>query len=174
MRPWSQPVPPCIAPIWKASKADTFWTPGRSCRAPTRGAAWSSPTGAATGSGWAWPKGSPATAATTGHIAGESIPRYTRDAWLGELHKLGVEMIPLVRLFGLDGDTAFFQHMASGEPVICEEVDTLIVSQGHEPVVTLERELQEMAVECRIIGDCLAPRTAEEAVLEGLEAATAL
>ena len=112
--------------------------------------------------------------ASTGHIAGESIPRYTRDAWLGELHKLGVEMIPLVRLFGLDGDTAFFQHMASGEPVICEEVDTLIVSQGHEPVVTLERELQEMAVECRIIGDCLAPRTAEEAVLEGLEAATAL
>ena len=37
---------------------------------------------------------------STGHIAGESIPRYTRDIWLGTMHTLGVEMIPLARLYG--------------------------------------------------------------------------
>ena len=30
---------------------------------------------------------------STGHVAGETIPRYMRDLWLGELHKLGVELI---------------------------------------------------------------------------------
>ncbi len=112
--------------------------------------------------------------ASTGHVAGETIPRYTRDVWLGTLHSLGVEMIPLVRLFGADSTTAFFQHMASGEPVICDNVDTLIAAQGHEPVTTLERELEDWQGDVHVIGDCLAPRTAEEAIVEGLEAAQAL
>jgi 2,4-dienoyl-CoA reductase-like NADH-dependent reductase (Old Yellow Enzyme family) len=108
--------------------------------------------------------------ASTGHVAGETIPRYMRDVWLGELHKLGVELIPLVRLFGADKDTAYFQHIASGEPVILEEVDTLVTSLGHAPVTDLEEELLSWAGDIYVIGDCLAPRTAEEAVLEGLEA----
>jgi NADPH-dependent 2,4-dienoyl-CoA reductase/sulfur reductase-like enzyme len=112
--------------------------------------------------------------ASTGHVAGESIPRYTRDVWLGTLHRLGVEMIPLVRLYGVDGGTAFFQHMASGEPVILDEVDTLIVAQGHQPVTKLENELRDWPGEKHVIGDGLAPRTAEEAIVEGLEAASAL
>ena len=112
--------------------------------------------------------------ASTGHVAGESIPRYTRDVWLGTLHRLGVEMIPLVRLYGADGDSAFFQHMASGEAVVCEEVDTLVVAQGHRPVNVLEGELDGWAGEFHVIGDALAPRTAEEAIIEGLEVATAL
>ena len=111
---------------------------------------------------------------STGHIAGETIPRYTRDVWLGTMHKLGVEMIPLARLFGADADSAYFQHMASGEAVICDEVDTLVVAQGQVPVTTLEQELDGWSGECHVIGDCLAARTAEEAVLEGLEAGCAL
>lgn len=109
--------------------------------------------------------------ASTGHVAGETIPRYTRDVWLGELHKLGVEMIPLVRFFGADAGTAYFQHMTSGAPVICEDVDSLILSQGHVAVTDLEDALEGWGGEVHLIGDCLAPRTAEEAVLEGLEAA---
>ncbi|MBC6440596.1 MAG: FAD-dependent oxidoreductase [Rhodospirillales bacterium] len=111
---------------------------------------------------------------STGHIAGESIPRYTRDIWLGTMHSLGVEMIPLARLHGADSDSAYFQHMASGEAVICEEVDTLVVSQGHAPVTGLEQALEDWTGEVHVIGDCLAPRTAEEAVLEGLEAGVAI
>ena len=111
---------------------------------------------------------------STGHVAGETIPRYMRDLWLGELHKLGVELIPMARLFGADADSAYFQHIASGEPLICEGVDTLVTSMGHVAVDSLERELEGWEGEVRLIGDCLAPRTAEEAVLEGLEAAASL
>jgi NADPH-dependent 2,4-dienoyl-CoA reductase/sulfur reductase-like enzyme len=109
-----------------------------------------------------------------GNMAGETIQQYVRNAWTGVLHKLGVEIIPLARLFGVDGETAYFQHMTSGEPVICEGVDTLVLALGHERVADLETELEDWAGEVRLVGDCLAPRTAEEAVLEGLKVGSAV
>ena len=109
--------------------------------------------------------------ASTGHVAGETIPRYMRDLWLGDMHKLGVELVPLARLFGVDGDTVYFQHVASGDPIIMEGIDTVVLSQGHDPLSALEQALEGWPGEVLLVGDCLAPRTAEEAVLEGLEAA---
>ena len=94
-----------------------------------------------------------------------------RDLWLGDMHKLGVELVPLARLFGVDGDTVYFQHVASGEPIIMEGIDTVVLSQGHDPLSALEKALDGWPGEVFLVGDCLAPRTAEEAVLEGLEAA---
>ncbi|MEM7506725.1 MAG: FAD-dependent oxidoreductase [Pseudomonadota bacterium] len=110
---------------------------------------------------------------STGHVAGESIPRYMRDLWLGEMHKLGVELIPMARLFGVDEDSVYFQHIASHEPVICEEVDTVVLAQGHRPATELEESLAGWSGKVHVIGDALAARTAEEAVLEGLEAGAA-
>lgn len=110
---------------------------------------------------------------STGHVAGEMIPRYMRDLWLGEMHKLGVEMIPMARLFGVDEDCVYFQHIASSEPVICEDVDTVVLAQGSRPVTVLEDSLQGWSGTLHVIGDALAARTAEEAVLEGLEAGAA-
>lgn len=112
--------------------------------------------------------------AVAGLHAGQSIPFYVRDHWNGTLHKLGVEVIPYARIYGLDGDTAYFQHIASGEPLIFEGVDTLVLAQGHQPVAELETELAGLPVPLHLVGDCLAPRSAEEAVLEGLRVATAL
>lgn len=110
---------------------------------------------------------------STGHVAGEMIPRYMRDLWLGEMHKLGVELIPMARLFGVDEDSVYFQHIASYEPVICEDVDTVILAQGSRPVTELETSLEGWSGTVHVIGDALAARTAEEAVLEGLEAGAA-
>lgn len=110
---------------------------------------------------------------STGHVAGEMIPRYMRDLWLGEMHKLGVGLIPMARLFGVDEDTVYFQHIASYEPVICEDVDTVILAQGSRPVTELETSLEGWQGTVHVIGDALAARTAEEAVLEGLEAGAA-
>jgi len=107
--------------------------------------------------------------ASTGHVAGESIPRYMRDLWLGEMHKLGVELIPMARLFGVDEEAAYFQHIASDEPIILEDVDTVVLSLGHDPVTNLENELQDWTGEVHLVGDCLAARTAEEAVAEGMK-----
>jgi len=108
--------------------------------------------------------------AVNGITAGHMIPQYVRDNWLGDLHHLGVEIIPYVRLYGVDSDTVYLQNTTSGEAVLCEGVDTLVCALGHHPVTDLETELAGWPGDVHVIGDCLAPRTAEEAVLEGLRA----
>jgi hypothetical protein len=42
------------------------------------------------------------------------------------------------------------------------------------PVDSLESDLQSLGLEMHLIGDCLSPRTAEEAVLEGFRVAVEL
>jgi hypothetical protein len=103
-----------------------------------------------------------------GEMAGQNMQKYLRWHWAGELHKLGIEVISYARLFGADGDTAYFQHTTSGEAIVCEDMDTLVIAQGHQSVVTLEQELAGTDVEIHLAGDCLSPRSAEEAVYEGL------
>jgi len=117
--------------------------------------------------------------AVDGYMAGQRIHQYVRDHWAGVIHDLGVEVIPYARLFGVDGNTVYLQHATSGSAMIYEDVDTLIASLGHERAATLEDSLAGLSVgglplETHVIGDCLTPRTAEEAVLEGLKVAAAL
>jgi 2,4-dienoyl-CoA reductase-like NADH-dependent reductase (Old Yellow Enzyme family) len=106
-----------------------------------------------------------------GEMAGQNLQKYLRWHWSGELHKLGVEVIPYARFFGADEDTAYFQHTTSGEPIICENMDTLVIAQGHQSDTTLEQELAAIEIEIHLAGDCLSPRSAEEAVYEGMLAA---
>jgi 2,4-dienoyl-CoA reductase-like NADH-dependent reductase (Old Yellow Enzyme family) len=112
--------------------------------------------------------------AVNGYMPGQRIQQYVRDQWNGTLHKLGVEIIPYARLYGADGDTVYLQHMTSGEAIVCEGVDTLVLALGHEQESSLSEALDGWPGEIHRIGDCVAPRTAEEAVLEGLKAASAL
>jgi len=112
--------------------------------------------------------------AVNGTTPGESIQQYVATHWIGTLDKLGVEIIPYSRLYGVDANTVYLQHTASGEAVLCEGVDTLVTALGHEPDMTLENTLQDFDGEVHVIGDCLGPRTVEEAVLEGLKAGVAV
>ena len=112
--------------------------------------------------------------AVNGTCAGQELQMYLRDLWAGRLHKLGVEVIPYAQLYGADADTAYLLHSASQEPILCEDVDTVVLALGHQPVVALEEELAGLAIPLHLAGDCLAPRSAEEAVFEGLEAGLAV
>ena len=109
--------------------------------------------------------------AVSGTHVGQNLQMYVRDTWAGKLHRLGVEVIPYARLYGADGDTAYFYHVAGGDPIVCEGMDTLVLAQGHQPVIALEESLRERDLEIHLVGDCLSPRTAEEAVYEGMMAA---
>ncbi|MBT4522770.1 MAG: FAD-dependent oxidoreductase [Halieaceae bacterium] len=111
------------------------------------------------------------TLAVAGVHAGQNLQVYVRDNWAGKLHRLGVEVIPYARLYSADGSTAYFHHMAHGDPIICEDMDTLVLAQGHQPVTTLENALRGRNLEVHLVGDCLSPRTAEEAIYEGMMAA---
>ncbi|MGH6718293.1 MAG: FAD-dependent oxidoreductase [Alphaproteobacteria bacterium] len=108
--------------------------------------------------------------AVNGTMAGQTLQMYTRDHWVGVLHGLGVEIIPYARVAAVEKEAVVLQHVTSGEPIIVDGVDTLVTALGHEPATGLEEALDGWAGEVRLAGDCLAPRTAEEAVLEGLKA----
>ena len=82
-----------------------------------------------------------------GYTPGQTIQQYVRDTSVGRLHKLGVEWISYLRLFGADGDSVYFQHTTSGEAVVCEGVDTLVTCLGHERVAELEAEVDGLGIE---------------------------
>jgi hypothetical protein len=118
--------------------------------------------------------GAAVTLAVNAPVPGNALQIYLRDHWNGVLHGLGVKAMPYLRFYGADADTAYFQHSITQEPVAIEGIDTVVACHGAEADGTLERELAGLGVELRLAGDCHAPRTAEEAVYEGLVAAVAL
>ena len=111
---------------------------------------------------------------TNRRMAGESVQSYIRDQWVAELVKLRVEIVTDARLFGVDSNTAYFMQNLSGEAIEMADTDTVVLSLGHQREASLEAALADWDGDVHVIGDCLAPRTVEEAVVEGLEAATAI
>ena len=114
--------------------------------------------------------GSLVTLCVNAAMAGETLQIYTRNHYLGRMHKLGVTIQTHARLFGTDDDTVYLQDTLSEEPIVLEGVDTLVLALGHRAQDTLEGELAGLDLEILSIGDCVVPRTAEEAVYEGLQA----
>jgi 2,4-dienoyl-CoA reductase-like NADH-dependent reductase (Old Yellow Enzyme family) len=113
-------------------------------------------------------RGHQVTLGVDGYTPGFVLQQYVRDAMLTSAIRAGVALQPLVRPFGYDGQAVFFQHVLTGDAVIVEDVAALVLAQGQEPVDELLGELEGYDGEVHGVGDCLAPRTVEEAVLEGL------
>ena len=108
--------------------------------------------------------------AVNGICAGEQLQSYVRTEMVAALHRLGVVVIPYMRLYGCDDDTVYMQHTGSGEAVQYQVIDTLILCQGHLPQSALADEIRDLT-QVHLIGDALAARTAEEAVFDGLKVA---
>jgi 2,4-dienoyl-CoA reductase-like NADH-dependent reductase (Old Yellow Enzyme family) len=118
--------------------------------------------------------GHPVTLASTGYTAGFRLQQYVRDAMLSAATRARVDLLPLTRLFGYDGSAVFLQHVLTGDAVVVEDAAALVLALGHEPVDDLLAPIDGFAGEVHAIGDCLAPRTVEEAVLEGLRVGAAI
>ena len=112
--------------------------------------------------------------AVNGLHAGQNLPMYLRDLWAAKLHDLGVEIIPYARLFGVDDSAAYLTHIVSGKAIVCEAVDTVVTALGHRSETRLEDELQASGLPIYLAGDCLSPRSAEEAIYEGFLAGRAV
>ena len=69
------------------------------------------------------------------------------------------------RLVEMDDSTVYLQHTIGGEPILCEDVDTLVAATRNTSVNVLERELQGYGGEIHMAGDCVSRRTCEEVVL---------
>ncbi len=115
--------------------------------------------------------GHPVTLATAANFAGAAIQQYTRTLLVSQALRVGVEFLSDARLVGVDEDTGYLQS------TLCEivhEVDGVaatIVSAAPRAAVP---DLDFGPASVEVIGDARAPRTVEEAVYEGLVAATNL
>ncbi len=121
-------------------------------------------------------RGRAVTLGVNGYHAGQRIQQYVRDAMIARAERAGVRIVPLVRLYGADADTVYLQHVLTEEPILLPAA-ALVLAQGHQAVTALADELVAapgFAAEVHLVGDCLAPRTVEEAVLDGLTVGTAL
>ena len=108
------------------------------------------------------------------HCASASIQTYVRFEQVARLHRLGVEVHPWLRLYGGDGRTAYFIHTPSREAVVMEDVDTIVLNTPNLQEDGLVAVLEELAIPYELAGDALSPRTAEEAVYEGMLAGLAV
>jgi 2,4-dienoyl-CoA reductase-like NADH-dependent reductase (Old Yellow Enzyme family) len=119
-------------------------------------------------------RGHRVTLAVDGYTPGQRVQQYVRDTMLAAVYRAGVQVIPTVRVYGADEGSVYLQHTLTGEAVVVDDVAALVLAQGHEPVDGLLHELVGYGGDVHAIGDCLAPRTVEEAVLEGLTVGSAL
>lgn len=108
------------------------------------------------------------------HCAAASIQTYIRFETIARLHRLGVEVVPWLRLYGADGRTVYFIHTPSREAVMMEEADTLVLNAPNLQEDSLAAVAEDLGIACHIVGDALSPRTAEEAVYEGMLAGLAI
>lgn len=118
--------------------------------------------------------GARVTLAVNGLHVGESLQSYIRDSTAARLHDLGIQVKTYARAFGVDDDTVYFYHTGGGGPMVINDVDHLVLACGSVPAVSHEDEDRWQDLPVTLIGDCLAPRTAEEAVFDGLKAAVAI
>jgi NADPH-dependent 2,4-dienoyl-CoA reductase/sulfur reductase-like enzyme len=127
--------------------------------------------------------GHPVTLACNGYTPGFRIQQYVRDATIAALARARVDVLPLTRPYGYDGQAAFLQHTLTEEAVVVEDVAALVLAHGHVPETALLDELSGRddlrsasggRIEVHGVGDCLSPRTVEEAVLEGLRVGTTI
>ena len=110
--------------------------------------------------------------ATAANFAGAAIQQYTRTLLVSQALRSGrIAFINDARLVGVDADTGYLQS------TLCEVVHEVsgvaatIVSAAPRSVPV---DLDFGAASVTVIGDAVAPRTVEEAVYEGLTAATDL
>lgn len=94
-----------------------------------------------------------------------------RSAMLCEALKGNVAVTPNVCLVGIDEDTAYLQHTLTEQPVILENIIATVLSCGNVPVKDLTLDAIG-ADEIYEIGECVAARTVEEAIFEGLQVGT--
>jgi len=110
--------------------------------------------------------------AVTGYHPGQRIQQYARDVMIAQATRLNVEFRPLLRVVGADDTSVYLQHVLTDETVEVEGCVGLVTALGRDSNDELSTALS--GHEVHVIGDALAPRTAEEAVLDGLKVGLAI
>lgn len=105
--------------------------------------------------------------ATPGLFAGQEVEASFVPALYARLHKKGLRIVPHLLLDRIEPGRVRFVHRYSGEPEWWDDIDTVVLAMGNRVEDGLRRELKGRVGELYAIGDCLAPRRIDDAILDG-------
>lgn len=111
---------------------------------------------------------------TSAYSAGEAVQQYRQNTLLGELDERGVELTPHHRLREVGTDRVTLENLYTESTKTRRGVDTVVFAHPGEAADGLYQTLEEAGHEVTRVGDCWAPRSLDEAVWEGFEAAIQL
>jgi 2,4-dienoyl-CoA reductase-like NADH-dependent reductase (Old Yellow Enzyme family) len=92
---------------------------------------------------------------------------YSTAATRKRLRSLNVRIVPLRGLVDFDGETLHTEDLSTGEADHFTAVNTVVVVRTAVVNNPLETKLEQAGIPYIMAGDCLAPRTALEAIFEG-------
>jgi 2,4-dienoyl-CoA reductase-like NADH-dependent reductase (Old Yellow Enzyme family)/thioredoxin reductase len=98
---------------------------------------------------------------------GESVHQYRRNLYLQRLYRAGVEIRMHVELAGAADGGAVFRNAFAPELETVVPADLLVLALGRVPAPSPAGALAEAGIHVEQAGDCLSPRSFEEALLEG-------
>lgn len=116
-------------------------------------------------------KGCNVTLVTARLHVGEEVHQYLRNEYMKKLYELDVTLKPHHDFGGIKNGKIICRNLFTHGIEEMDNYATIVLSIGRVPNVELFEEVKHLAPEVSQIGDCLAPRTIEEATLEGLTAA---
>lgn len=98
-------------------------------------------------------------------------PNCDLELWYQRVRKKDIVLTPNVSFLGVEGSRVKAIHNYSGQELVWENVDNVILAVPHRAKDELYSSLKEKVPELYRIGDCLAPRRLESAIYEGFNAA---
>jgi pyruvate/2-oxoglutarate dehydrogenase complex dihydrolipoamide dehydrogenase (E3) component len=110
--------------------------------------------------------GNAVTLAIASVTLGEGVHQYRRNLYLQRLYRAGVEILHHRELIAASSDGVGLRNVFAREQQEHVDADLLVLAHGRVPVNELAQSLRALALTVEEIGDCLSPRSLEEATLE--------
>ncbi|MDQ3995298.1 MAG: FAD-dependent oxidoreductase [Actinomycetota bacterium] len=111
--------------------------------------------------------GNDVTVAVASVSVGETVHQYARNEYLGRLYRGGVRIEHHVELAAAREGVVSFRNLFAPELGLALPADLLVLALGRVPVTGIAEDLRARGVRVVEAGDCLSPRSLEEAILEG-------
>jgi len=105
---------------------------------------------------------------------GETLHQYQRSLYAQRLYRARVEILHHLELVAAEPGAVRFCNLFAPDLETALPADLLVLALGRVPERALAEELAARGLPVKEVGDCLGPRSAEEAILEGTVAAADL
>jgi 2,4-dienoyl-CoA reductase-like NADH-dependent reductase (Old Yellow Enzyme family)/thioredoxin reductase len=102
---------------------------------------------------------------------GETLHQYQRNLYAQRLYRARVEILHHLDLLAAESGAVRFANLFAPDLETTLPADLLVLALGRVPERGLGEELAARGLPVKEVGDCLSPRSAEEAILEGTLAA---